>query len=177
MLINDHYRLRLIEETDLTFLKNLRESPETSQYLGSFCMLNMARQKKWFEGLQNDSSKLFLMFEQFQESDWQAIGMVRISDIDLINRSMCVGGDICPEFRGKGHAPKMYDLIFRLGFDYYNMNRLWLLVLENNEPAKNLYKKMGFFNEGVQRQAIFKEGQYQDYIMMSLLRGEYENGR
>jgi diamine N-acetyltransferase len=57
------------------------------------------------------------------------------------------------------------------------MNRLWLLVLENNEPAKNLYKKMGFVNEGVQRQAIFKEGQYHDYIMMSLLRGEYENGR
>ena len=57
------------------------------------------------------------------------------------------------------------------------MNRLWLLVLENNEPAKNLYKKMGFVNECVQRQAIFKEGQYHDYIMMSLLRGEYENGR
>jgi RimJ/RimL family protein N-acetyltransferase len=54
------------------------------------------------------------------------------------------------------------------------MNRLWLLVLENNKVALSLYRKAGFVEEGRQRKAIFRDGRYLDYLMMSILRSEYE---
>lgn len=175
MIINKNYRLRLVDEKDLFFAKALREDFSTNQYLGTFCLLNEFKQRKWFESLQNDSSRMFLIFEIFEAEKWKSIGLVRISDIDLINRSMCVGGDIVSDYRGKGLSKDMYKLIFQFGFNSYNMNRLWLLVLDNNLVAQGLYKKMGFKEEGVQRSAVFKDGKYHDYIMMSILKGEYDD--
>jgi RimJ/RimL family protein N-acetyltransferase len=46
------------------------------------------------------------------------------------------------------------------------------MVLSFNDIALDLYMKMGFIEEGVQRQAIYRNGQYIDYIMMSLLKDE-----
>ena len=78
---------------------------------------------------------------------------------------------------GKSHGKAMYHLIFKLGFLTWNMNRLWLLVLETNKRARNLYSKMGFKEEGCQRNAIFKNGIYVDYHMMSILKDEFKNTR
>ena len=52
------------------------------------------------------------------------------------------------------------------------MNRLWLSVLEYNLRAINLYKKIGFTQEGVSREAIFKNGKFENYVMMSLLKSD-----
>ena len=175
MLVKNNYRLRAVEKTDLAFLKNLRTNPETHHYLGTFAFLNDAGQENWFNSLQSRKDSQFLMFD-FQDGDnWTTIGMVRLSEIDHINKSVCVGGDIDPAYRGAGHARAMYDLLLDLGFNYLNMHRLWLLVLRYNERAINLYKKVGFIEEGCQRQAIYRNGTYHDYLMMSQLKSEYTN--
>jgi RimJ/RimL family protein N-acetyltransferase len=54
-----------------------------------------------------------------------------------------------------------------------NLNRLWLLVLESNAHAIRLYQKQGFRLEGRMRQAVFRDGRYVDYLVMSILDGEY----
>lgn len=178
MIVNDNFGLRLIDESDLDFLLNLREDPSTNEYLGTFCLLNKALQKEWFERVIHDSSKKYMIFEQREKDTVLKLGMVRFTDIDTINRSMCVGGDIIPEFRGKGYATEMYRLIFKLGFDCLNAVRLWLLVLDDNDRARYLYEKVGFSYEGTLRSAVFKEGIYHDYLMMSILEKEYrKNGK
>ncbi len=177
MIENENFRLRLIEETDLSFVKNLRQHSETAPFLGSFALLNDARQKLWFESSQKNSSSCYMIFEKVEKDKISQLGMVRITDIDFIHRSMCVGGDIVPCFRGKGYAKQMYALIFKYGFETMNMHRLWLCVLENNERAKKLYEKMGFSYEGMQREAVFKDGVYHNYLMMSILNKEYLEGK
>ena len=100
------------------------------------------------------------------------IGLIRFTEIDFINRSICVGGDIAQDFIGKGHGTKMYEIIFKICFDIWGMNRVWLSVLENNHRAINLYKKVGFIQEGIMRSAIFKDGKFENYILMSILKGD-----
>ena len=48
-------------------------------------------------------------------------------------------------------------------------HRLWLLVAAYNQRARNLYTKLGFKEEGIQREGLYKNDQYFDYIMMSML--------
>jgi RimJ/RimL family protein N-acetyltransferase len=55
------------------------------------------------------------------------------------------------------------------------MNRLYLLVLESNTIARALYDKVGLKTEGIQRKAVYKNGKYEDYIMMSILQEEYND--
>ena len=176
MLTNNDFTLRLIEEEDLPWIKHLRENPDINKYLGSFCLLNDFTQRTWFNSLQNSRSKCYMIFSKTNGLSNEKIGMVRITEIDLINKLICVGGDIAPKHRGNGYAKEMFKLIFKYGFNYMNMNRLYLYVLEDNNVAKALYKKMGFTHEGTQREAIFSDGKYKDYEMMSILKREYITG-
>jgi RimJ/RimL family protein N-acetyltransferase len=100
-----------------------------------------------------------------------------MTDIDFINSSACIGGDIAKEYRGNGFSTALYKLIFNLAFNEMNLNRCWLLVLDYNQRAKHIYEKLGFVYEGKQRKAVYKDGQYHDYHMMSILKEEYENDK
>jgi len=105
------------------------------------------------------------------------VGLVRMDEMDKMNASIRVGADVAVKLRGLGYGKKIYEAIKRYCFDYLNVHRVWLLVLETNEVALKLYRKQGFKVEGKQRQAIFRDGKYLDYLMMSILEEEYRGGK
>lgn len=173
------FKIRLIEENDLDFMLSLREMESTNKFLGTFCMLNHALQKKWFESVIVSDKVRYYIFEKKNTVDknkmvWHKIGIIRTSEIDYINRSVCIGADIAESYRGNGYSKVMYDMLLSLAFDYYNMHRVWLYVMENNAVALGLYKKVGFQEEGRQRKAVFRDGRYYDYVMMGMLVEEYK---
>jgi UDP-4-amino-4,6-dideoxy-N-acetyl-beta-L-altrosamine N-acetyltransferase len=161
--------IRPIEEKDLEKMAVLRGDPRIWMMLGDISMINKNAQQNWFSSLQNDPMRRYFILCSKQQD---FLGIVRMDEIDWINRSMRVGGDIIPEFHRQGYGTKMFELINKYCFAYLNMNRLWLFVLETNTAALHLYAKAGFQEEGRQKQAIFRDGRYQDYIMMSLIRPE-----
>jgi len=174
MINYKNYRARLVEEKDLDFLTDLRTSEFVQNNVGNVILTNKILQLDWLNHISKSKTDNFLILEVKKNDSYERIGMIRLSDIDRVHRNMCVGGDIAEEHSGKGHGKFMYELIFKLGFEIWGMHRLWLFVLENNQRAKNLYKKVGFIEEGRQRQGRFKNGQYVDYIMMSILEDEYK---
>jgi UDP-4-amino-4,6-dideoxy-N-acetyl-beta-L-altrosamine N-acetyltransferase len=161
--------IRPIEDSDLVDMLRLRADMRVWTNLGDISMISRRAQEQWFSGLQNDPKRRYFVLCSEKHS---FIGLVRLDEIDWIDRSVRVGGDILPDFHHQGYGTKMFELIKKYCFNYLNMNRLWLFVLETNEVALRLYSKSGFVEEGRQRQAIFRDGRYYDYIMMSLLRHE-----
>jgi RimJ/RimL family protein N-acetyltransferase len=86
---------------------------------------------------------------------------------------MCIGLDIHKDFRGKKLAEAIYVKLLNWCFRIMEYNRVWLMVADFNIRAKNLYTKMGFVLEGRQREALYRFGSYHDYLIMSILRKEY----
>lgn len=169
---NDVY-IRAIEEYDLSWLADCRNNPETWKYLGTFDFSNFEKQLNWWKISSLDKTKAYFILCSEDET---RIGFVRMDEIDHFNKSIRVGGDIYPSFRGKGYGTKMYELLLEYCFRQLNMNRVWLFVLNFNKVAIELYSKMGLQIEGIQRKAVFRDGVYNDYIMMSILRSEYKYG-
>ncbi len=79
------------------------------------------------------------------------------------------------EYRGKGVGTFAIRTMISHAFFNLNLRRIQLGVLENNIIAINLYKKVGFIEEGRKRKAIYKNGRYIDELVMGLLREEYKN--
>ena len=54
----------------------------------------------------------------------------------------------------------------------FNLHKISLEVLETNERAIKLYKKIGFIEEGVKRDEIYKKDKWVNSIIMSILENE-----
>jgi RimJ/RimL family protein N-acetyltransferase len=79
------------------------------------------------------------------------------------------------EFRGKGYGTDITRLLVRIGFEEFNLNRIWLTVHEQNLPGIRAYEKAGFTKEGLLRSHGYQHGRYYNMYMMSILRDEYES--
>jgi len=79
--------------------------------------------------------------------------------------------------RGKGIGTFAVTSIVNHAFFNLNLRRLSLEVLEYNQVAYNLYRKVGFVEEGRKRKAVFKRGCYVDELVMGLLRDDYVNNK
>ena len=58
-------------------------------------------------------------------------------------------------------------------FEEMNINKIKLNVYAFNERAIKSYEKCGFKKEGLLRQEIFRQGKYNDEVVMGILREEY----
>jgi RimJ/RimL family protein N-acetyltransferase len=82
-----------------------------------------------------------------------------------------LGMGMLPEARGKGLGTRLARAaIDRAWSD--GLERIELEVFASNERAIELYRRLGFVTEGVKRRARKLDGQYDDNVLMALMRVE-----
>ncbi len=178
---HNEFYLRVLEEKDLEKVREHRNDFDTWRNLTDGSLISKEQQVAWYRKMSTDASRqYFIAGHEVADSNYpvaytEDLGLVRVQDIENNNRSCAVGLDVFKEHRRKGYGLKIMEMICEYELSFMNMNRLWLLVAEYNEPARKIYEKVGFKQEGVQRQAIYRFGKYNDYIMMSILKGEWKN--
>jgi len=175
MLIKNKIIIRILEARDLENLRKLRNNfLNTSQYLTYPLPINEKNQLNWFESISISPDKMYFAIENEKN---QFLGIIRNDEWDKINQSIRTGIDLVPEFRGKGLAYKTYLIFIEYLFNNVNINRIWLEVIDFNKHAISLYKKIGFIEEGRKRQAVYRNGKFCDYIVMSYLKKDYEKSK
>lgn len=165
--------IRLIEKEDLEILRQHRNDYKTWINLTDINLIYKEQQELWYTKLIQDKTKKYFMAYSWvtenQVTVNENIGVIRIDEIDSINRSARVGCDVFKSFRNRGLGTKIMEAICAYSFNFLNMHRLWLLVASYNMAAIEIYKRTGFLEEGCQKQALYRNGTYHDYIMMSYL--------
>ena len=164
--------IRTIEESHLELLRHHRNDYSTWVNLSDVRSIHQEQQLAWYKKVVFDSTKKYFVLWTTTNFDEQPIGLIRIDEIDYINHSARVGCDIFSGFRNKGFGTTAMQLAVNYCFDVLNMHRLYLSVAAYNDAAKKVYIKTGFTEEGVQKDALYRFGKYNDYIMMSLIKGE-----
>jgi ribosomal protein S18 acetylase RimI-like enzyme len=79
-----------------------------------------------------------------------------------------LGMGLLPEFRRKGIGKELIQRTLAAA-RIFGFHRVELAVRQDNANAIELYKKIGFEIEGVQREAILVDGTYENLILMGLL--------
>jgi ribosomal protein S18 acetylase RimI-like enzyme len=82
--------------------------------------------------------------------------------------SAVLGMGLLPEFRGKGIGKRLIERTLAAAREV-GFHRVELTVREDNLNAIELYKKIGFEIEGLQRDAFLVDGVYANLIMMAVL--------
>jgi len=103
------------------------------------------------------------------------VGVCGLTSIDWVNRRAEFSLYIASEYQGNGYGEAALRLLVEHGFNVLNLNSIWGEAFDGN-PAINMFKKVGFIEEGRRRQFYFREGKYIDAILFSLMRSEYAMG-
>lgn len=171
MLCSQRLLLRLVEEGDLEELRSLHNEESTLNKLTDPFHVSEEEQRLWFHNLlKSRSSRRYSII--LKESS-ELIGVIRVDRIDLSNRNAEVGADIKVDYRRRGYAKEAYYLLLDYLFFTLGMHRLQLQTLDTNSPAISLYKSLGFKEEAVLRESIFRDGTFQNLVLMSILRREW----
>ncbi len=80
-----------------------------------------------------------------------------------------------PDDQDKGYGSEVVHLMLERAFCHYNMNRVAIGVVGLNTRALKFYKRIGFIQEGIQEQGYFYNGSFSDFIMMRILKDEYNS--
>lgn len=79
---------------------------------------------------------------------------------------------------GKGFGSWAISQILSYAFDSkwgLGLNKIWLMVFEDNERSRRTYERIGFVQEGLLRQEYFHKGEFHNMIRMAVLRDEWKN--
>ena len=168
------YFLREICRSDIQVINSWRNDRKIIDVLGaSFRYIGEETDFNWFNNyLLNRLGTIRLAI--CNEVSTTLIGSVYLLKIDWVNRSAEFAiwiGEKSNQGKGAGFFAITETLIH--AFNDLNLNRIYLTVLATNHRAINLYKKIGFLDDGRLRQAVFKNGCFVDMLQMSILSSEF----
>lgn len=102
------------------------------------------------------------------------IGNISLQNIDMISRSAeyaILVGD--KDYWGKGVAAEASRLILTHGFKSLNLHRVYCGTSSANTAMQKLAGALGMTQEGVRKEAQFKNGAYHDSIEFGLLQKDF----
>ena len=74
------------------------------------------------------------------------------------------------DHQGKGVANALIEKIIDMGDNWLNLHRIYLTVWEDNARAIALYERHGFQREGLMTDFVFRQGKYENAVMMGRIR-------
>ena len=166
--------LRAFEPDDYkTIIKWRRDEEINSMLGGTKYYFSEENERNWVLNAIKDTANIKLAICLMGENTH--IGNVYITDINYINRT-CHSHILIGEkaYWGNGFATEAMHLIIQFMFNERGMNRIVANILEDNIASIKMHKKCGYCIEGKLRQSIYKNGRFQNQVIMSLLKEEYK---
>lgn len=167
MLKYNSIYLKPIDKNISETLREYRNSPELFQWFRQHTLISDSQQEKWIESLSNDKSQQ--LYSIWVAESGALIGVVGLTSIDYIHRKAELSIYVIPEAQHKGYAKDACKAILDIGFNSFNLHRIWLEVFQDS-PAIKFYEKMGFIHEGKLKQSYFKNGKYINSFIMGIIR-------
>jgi len=157
---NIQFRRARIE--DLDFIISLEKHPDSKKYIISWT------RDKHQDALGSDD----FIYMIVENSNSQKIGYFILSG--LSNQNGCIElVRINIGEKGKGYGKETMKLIQEYVFNHLKAHRLWLDVKEHNNRARHVYEWAGFKVEGLLRECIKSEENYESLVIMGMLKNEY----
>lgn len=166
--------LRAVEEEDLEMLRELANSPDYERMIVGWSFpISRKDQELWYSQCKNGLE--ILRYTIVTKEDGP-VGMIGLKDIDWKNGVASGAGMRIAkkEIRTRGLATDAWMTLMRYAFEELRLNRINGSALAYNKASLRVCEKVGFKIEGTQREAVYKNGKYNDLILMGCLKSDYE---
>jgi RimJ/RimL family protein N-acetyltransferase len=177
MLKGERVLLRPVKRSDISYFLKWFNDPEIVQYVGLYLPMTEMYEEKFIEdlGTTRARSDVYLTIEAVEGDSTKPIGSCGLHEINHKDRNALFGIAIGEkDYWNRGYGTEAAKLLINYGFQQLNLHRVSSYAFAFNEHSTNLHRKLGFREEGHQREAVFKNGRYHDHVMFGILREEWK---
>jgi RimJ/RimL family protein N-acetyltransferase len=144
------------------------QDPEVVRFTGTHTKFTREQVEDWTAKLAGRDDRAD--YAILRASDRAYVGDAGLQNLDADNRSMSFR--IALAEPGRGYGTEATRLVLDYAFDVVGVHRVTLEVFDFNKRAQRVYEKCGFIREGLQREALYWDGQWHDTIDMAVLAGD-----
>lgn len=146
-------------------------------YLREFLpWIDYADSLDFFENFTQDSLKRYQAMEEYPFAiihNDKFVGRIGLNKINLNNKIAEIGYWIAEDAQGKGIMTKSCRALIEYAFDTVNLNRIEIKCAVTNHRSQLIPERLGFFKEGILRQAELIRGDYHDLFLYSLCKNDH----
>lgn len=170
-LEGDHVTLRPVEADDAAFLRDHSNHPAIRRPMTINHPSNLDRKREHIEEMYDDESGGFGLLAC---ADGERVGYVMLFRLDDAAGHAEVAYWIAPDAQGEGYGTEAAALVLDYAFGTRRLHRVRARVLAHNTVSREVLEKLGFTEEGVQRDEKYVDGEYVDTHFFGMLEDEWE---
>lgn len=165
--------LRPLERKDCRQLWQNYEPEEPVPTEPLYPGLSVEGADKWFEEIQARQGREQVYLGVFT-LEGRLVGDIQLADIEWRHRTASIGLSIARrEDRGQGYGLDATRTLLKYGFDELDLWRIQAEIVGHNAGARRVLEKIGFVQEGREREAIYGQGRRWDRLVYGLLRPDF----
>lgn len=167
---------REFEERDVDFVLQCKNDAHLNALtVGAYKPMTREEAVRWVHGCMGEHPTYKYWAVCTNDEERRIVGWISLSQIDRVNQSACFHGILIgdPDYRDGSAWIESYLFIFNYTFEVLKLNRLYGSRIETQDLSGIMGRAMHFKNEGVLREAVFRNGQFIDVMLGAVLRSEY----
>lgn len=168
--------LRPVTESDADTIWKLIQDPEVIHHtFAPSAELTPERLRSLYGARATRPDRLDLAVTD--RSTGELLGEAVLYEWDPATRSCTFRTLLGPGGRDRGVGTEATRLIIGHAFEQLGLHRVQLEVYGDNHRARRVYEKVGFVVEGVRREALARNGEWVDEVVMGVLDREWSAHR
>jgi RimJ/RimL family protein N-acetyltransferase len=156
-------KLRAATAEDIPFIFETEHSPEFRECIGRWT------RDEHEAAMRDPDTRYFIAIDDAGNS----LGYVILCGLQSENHNIELKR-IVIRAPGRGYGKQILQLLLGKVFGEFGAHRLWLDVFEFNLRAQHVYRSLGFQQDGIFREAVYRDGKYHSLLLMSMLDREYK---
>jgi len=165
--------LKTLVESDLELILSWRNSAAVRKSMYSDHRISMTEHRTWFKALEKDASRHWYLFVDEKNTP---NGVVYFTDIDTSKNTAFLGFYARPGARA-GTGSRIGLEALDTAFGTLQLHKLSGKVLATNSASINLFRRLGFSEDGQHRDQHFKNSVRVNVLRFRMIRDEWQSAR
>ncbi len=172
-LIGPRVVLRPLERGDLDAIRKWANDPEIRRLTAETSPMSEAAAEEFLEKVRREKDRVwFVIVLRHNGRLIGEAGLLRMFPPWRTTDLSIILGD--KDAWNRGYGTEAIRLLLDYAFGALNFHRVAVGVVGFNVRALRFYEKVGFRQEGIQRDGYYCDHQYHDFVMMSILEDEFQ---
>ncbi len=172
LIVGERATLVRFTRDDVALVRRWLDDPELRIQIGATGPMDEGQAQEWFRGADSDPARMWYTVRRNEDDAVVGeAGLLRIfPEWRTTDMSVIIGER---DQRGRGYGTDAGRLLLDLAFNYLGLHRVAVGVVGFHDAALRFWEGLGFVREGVQRDGYLVNGEFHDFVMMSILEDEW----